>query len=244
MISHIIPCLNQYEITKDLLDSLYRCTPSEFLGEVIIVDNFSNDDTAKVFDEYYIDMYIRNCKANMGFSRAINQGILLASKEYVCIWNNDMVPSPGWIQSLMAHINTPGFGMVTGQLIEPHEMGLENFKLSVDSIITDECITWAKGGPWLFKKNVFTTLGLFDERFFPTQYEDSDFLLRMAMMGIKHGMVTGSKIYHHSALTQNRELMVKDPTYPSVNRQRFVDKWGTADIDYERAYSRGEWYAL
>lgn len=241
MISHIIPCLNQYQHTKNLLDSLYQTTHPTFIGEVIIIDNHSSDYTSKVFDEYNIDIYVRNCKANMGFSRAVNEGIKVSTQDLICIWNNDMIPSPGWIQAMMAHVDTHGFGMVTGKLIEPNEMDLETFRLNVRSETTSELITWAKGGPWLFHKEVFLGVGYFDERFFPCQYEDTDMLLRMAYMGIKHGMVTGAKIYHHSALTQYTELIPNDSNYPQVNRQRFVDKWGTVDIDYQKAYDAKEW---
>ena len=243
MISHIIPCLNQFEITVDLLDSLRRTTHDDYVGEIILIDNGSWDETAGIYNDYDIDLYVRNSE-NTGFPHAVNQGILLSKEELICIWNNDMVCSPGWVQAMLSHVQKVDYGMVTGTLTEPHEMALEDFKSFVSSETDNIILDWHKGGPWMFRRELFEKIGLFDEIFFPTQYEDSDIMLRMALAGFKYGMIPGCKIYHHSALTQNRELLPKFGSfdYARENRAKFEAKWGTIHIDFEKAYLTGDYY--
>ena len=243
MISHIIPCMNLYEITAGLLDSLFQHTHESYLGEIILIDNGSWDETAGIYNEFDISVYLRN-EENVGFPRAVNQGILLAKEDLICVWNNDTVVSPGWIQALLAHIDKPGYGMLSGFVYEPDVMDLNTFQLTVSSKTTQEIKDFAKGAPWLFKREVFDTIGLFDERFFPTQCEDSDFLLRMSLAKIKHGMATGCKVFHHSGVTQTKELLPKYGSfcYAADNRKKFEEKWGTMHIDLEKAYETGEYY--
>lgn len=243
LVSHIIPAFNQYYASAELLESMYTHTHPDDLGEIIFIDNGSKDATQGIYADYPINIYIRN-QDNMGFPYVVNQGIKLAGGKYICVWNNDMVVSPGWWQALKAHIDKPGYGMVTGQLTERFEMDLETFKIAIRSQTTDELMDWHKGGPWLFKAEVFEDIGLFDEQFYPTQYEDSDIQLRMALAKWKYAIVPGCKIYHYSGLTQYEELL---PAYGSFdyareNRQRFEDKWGTIHMDVQKAYETGDYY--
>lgn len=245
MLSIVIPCLNHFEVTKRCIANIMAFTPGEF--ELIIVDDGSDDDT-KYLEGHLIDAkvrytYIRH-DTNLGFSKSVNDGIRAASGELIAIFNNDMLVSPRWYEPLIRVLDANNdLGMVTGTLIEPDTCRDDEFLTYIKDLPKSYDLgatkvnIWHKGGPWLFRRGVFNMVGYFDEGFIYTQYEDNDFLLRMAIKGIKHGRVVNSYIYHYSALTQNGELKKRVGTdYRQINRDFFAKKWGTVDIDYQTAY--------
>lgn len=89
-ITVVIPCwvLNEQilELTKNCIDSL---------GDVflIIIDNASPMGGGYLREK--ADLYVRN-KENLGFAKAMNQGLKLAKTKYVALVSNDTRPSPNW----------------------------------------------------------------------------------------------------------------------------------------------------
>lgn len=249
MLSIVIPCLNHFEVTKRCIANIMAFTPGEF--ELVIVDDGSDDETKNIEDhlsQLTLNWVRIRHDTNLGFSKSVNDGIRAASGELIAIFNNDMLVSARWLDPLLHVLNAnPDYGMVTGTLIEPDTCRDDQFLAYIQDLPkpydlgATKVKLWHKGGPWLFRSEVFKMVGYFDEGFIHTQYEDSDYLLRMAIKGIKHGRVTNSYIYHYSALTQNGELKKRVGTdYRQINRDFFAKKWGTVDIDYHTAwYTRG-----
>lgn len=232
--SIIIPALNHCNVTQECLDAVIKNTKNEY--EIVFIDDGSDDETTAIEMIYPIDILIRN-KQNRGFAVAVNEGIRQSRGEYICIFNNDMIVKKNWDQILIRNLEKlkkDKYGMVTGTLIEPPATVEEFSKTKPDR---KGVLMWEKGGPWMFKKEVFKFTGMFDEQFEFSQYEDSDFLLRMAYAGYRHGRVEECLVYHYSALTQNGELKKRIGTdYRQANRTRFIEKWGTLDIDYQKAF--------
>ena len=84
--SVIIPCWimdnTLYHLTQRCLETVRETSKVE----LIVVDNGSTLGQHMMME--YADVYIRNQK-DLGFTRAINQGVMLATKEYLVIGNND-----------------------------------------------------------------------------------------------------------------------------------------------------------
>jgi len=234
-LSIVIPTLNHCEVTCECLDAIFKNTKNEF--EIILIDDGSDDDTTAIEMLYPIDTLIRN-RENRGFAVAVNEGIRQSRGEYICIFNNDMIVKKNWDQILIKYLEKlkkEKYGMVTGTLLEPADCKHEDFKLAKPT--KKGCLLWEKGGPWMFKKEVFKFTGMFDEIFEFCQYEDSDYLLRMAYAGYRHGRVEECLVFHYSSLTQNGELKKRIGTdYRAINRAKFIKKWGTIDIDYQKAF--------
>lgn len=250
MLSIIIPCLNHFEVTKRCIANVIAYTPGEF--ELIIVDDGSDDDTkmlaGELFDERIKYKYIRH-DTNLGFSKSVNDGILSASGGLIAIFNNDMIVSPQWIHPLMRVLDADSnYGMVTSTLIEPDTCTSDDFIRYIlgmpksYKLEDTKVATWEKGGPWLFRAEVFSKVGLFDENYLHTTYEDWDFLIRMALEKYKHGRVTNSFVYHYASLTQNGELKKRagGNEYQEINKAYFLNKWGTVSPNYAEIYEKGE----
>jgi len=78
----------------------------------------------------------------------------------------------------------------------------------------------------LISKSLYKYVGDFDERFYPAYYEDSDYLYRMKLLGIRH----------HADIELNPETIRISMTYEKapdfvnnsmkINRERYIEKWG------------------
>lgn len=89
-------------LTLMALASVLRCATWPAL-EVIVVDNASADGTAEACQEVARrDGRVRVLanSSNLGFPRAVNQGVAASSGELTCILNNDVVVTPGWWEAL------------------------------------------------------------------------------------------------------------------------------------------------
>ncbi|MCK9461610.1 MAG: glycosyltransferase [Proteobacteria bacterium] len=237
VLSIVVPCLNHIEITKGFLSSIFLNTENNF--EVIVIDDGSDDETQNIefmFPE--IDLVIRN-RENKGFAYAVNQGIKMSRGGFIAIFNNDMIVKEGWDVKLINAIGD--YGMISGTLKEP-PISVEEFE-KMEEPERDEICDWEKGMPWVFKKEVFEKIGIFDERFEICQYEDIDLLVRMAIGGYKFASLRNCFIYHYSSLTQKTDLKERIPfDYARRNAERFVEKWGVSypdGVNYPLFYERG-----
>jgi glycosyltransferase involved in cell wall biosynthesis len=102
--SIVIPCWNQRGFTELCLQALFRHTRPAW--ELIVIDNGSTDDTvaylAGVRDAAGVPVTVIRNPENLGFPRAINQGLHAARGEYLVLLNNDAVVTDGWLDQLIA----------------------------------------------------------------------------------------------------------------------------------------------
>ena len=66
--------------------------------EVIIIDNGSDLPVFGGFQDKHI-VLIRN-EENLGFPKAVNQGIEAAKGDIIAILNNDLIVTPHWAETL------------------------------------------------------------------------------------------------------------------------------------------------
>lgn len=87
------------EMLKRSLESLWDNT--KFPAELIVIDNGGNPDDSDYLLQKtrkgLINTYVRN-KENMYFGWAWNQGVKLATGDYLCLTCNDIVYEPKWLE--------------------------------------------------------------------------------------------------------------------------------------------------
>lgn len=107
--SIIIPNYNGADFLSNCLNSLYQsiknCPNSKF--EIIIVDNGSKDNSLSKIKEFENSLKIKKCKLkiiqnfkNLGFSKAVNRGIVNAKYDWVVICNNDLTLDKNWFRKI------------------------------------------------------------------------------------------------------------------------------------------------
>ena len=91
-------CYNNVAYTQQCINSLLQTGFP--MRQLVVVDNHSQDDTLDYLHSVNGLHVIAN-RSNMGCGVAWNQGILALQTEWTVIMNNDIVVSPGWVESLI-----------------------------------------------------------------------------------------------------------------------------------------------
>ncbi len=198
-----------------------------------IIDNHSTDGTRESLRKQRnsIDSLLLLPK-NLGFSGAANKALFAGRNPWVALLDDDIEVTPQWLEKLLqcAQLN-PQIGIVGGKVVWPNglifsaEFKFEPFgmvgKYERDQGQRDyirECD--ALPGPcWLMRRDAIKKIGPFDERYFPNQYEDIDYCIRVRRAGYKIYYNGRVQIIHHHLYRfgKNRDLI--------KNAEFFFRKW-------------------
>ncbi|MBI3362243.1 MAG: glycosyltransferase family 2 protein, partial [Chloroflexi bacterium] len=87
--AHLIVTYNSAKEIPDLLSDLQRLTRAGS-GTTIVIDNHSQDDSARIVKTMFPDVCLIENPDNIGFARAVNQGFERCDSEHVFLLNPDM----------------------------------------------------------------------------------------------------------------------------------------------------------
>lgn len=231
----IIPTLNNYELNLKCVISILENTPP-FKFEIIIIDNGSTDKTLLWARELHKQGTIRllSNSHNMGFSHACNQGACTAKGEYLIFLNNDTEVLSGWIQSLHDCILVEkNAAVVGGKLLYPDNT-VQHSGIAFDSkrvfhiyrhfhplhpaVNKRREFQAVTGACFFVHKDVFITLGMFDECFI-NGFEDLDFCFRARKNGLKAFYTPDCQVIHHESKTPGRHV------HHNQNAELFAYRW-------------------
>lgn len=93
---------------------------SEYVAEILIVDNASTDDTVRCARDAAPEADVIKLDRNVGFAAANNVGFQSARGRYVALVNSDAFPDPGSIDRLVQRAeDEASIGLVGGRLRYP-----------------------------------------------------------------------------------------------------------------------------
>lgn len=222
-ISIIIPVFNQFHYTRQCLEHLEDDRKRG--AEVIVIDNGSTDETAAGLKQFSGLKVIRN-EQNRGCAPAWNQGVEAASGEWRTILNNDVLTTPGWLESQLQFARNHGVDIVSPAMREgPLNYSLPDYAREFTSSMKDAARPgFANGVSFTVNRRVFETSGKFDENFRIGVFEDADFFRRAKQAGFKLA-ITGSAFIHHFGSSTQKEIKRCDSKYEAENRDYFRRKW-------------------
>lgn len=196
-VTAVIPNWNGRHLLESLLADLAKQTQPP--TEIIVVDNGSSDGSADWANE--AGARVIRFPSNLGFARAVNEGVLQAGSEMVAVLNNDIALYPPWIEQVCSAMEQPGsaYLFVTGKMLSSRDPSL------IDGSFDALCrggTAWRCGqgrpdGPlWneprdirfppftavLIRRSHYLTAGGLDESF-GSYLEDVEFGLRCASKG-------------------------------------------------------------
>jgi hypothetical protein len=208
-VSVIIPSYNRKDLLMECLASLAHQTCREI--EVVVVDDGSTDGTVDLVHQRYPRTRIVRLRSNRGFCRAINAGIRTAATEYILLLNNDMTLDPEFIAKLVEAADSGSAAMYAPLVLfrddltyvysagdrqlangRPEAIGFRSLERSFRD---PDRIFGVSGGAALYRREVFETVGLFDERFI-AYFEDADLNFRSRLMGLRAEFVREAVAYH------------------------------------------------
>lgn len=199
-------------VTWNSGETIGRCIESCSGLEVTVIDNASSDDTAERVRRHREVYFIAN-RENRGFAAAVNQGIARNSSDYILLLNPDvelLTPLTALVEACAAGdvaiaagrlLNQNG-GTQTGFTIRalPTPAALAFEALGINRLFPSNsvnrhyrCLDFSfdaagdveqpAGAFMLFKRDLWSRLGGFDERFSPVWFEDVDFCKRALEIG-------------------------------------------------------------
>lgn len=88
-------------------------------SEIIVIDNFSNDDSCEMMKQRFSNVKLIVNKDNLGFPKGNNIGVVEAKGEYICILNPDTVVAEDTFEKVLHFAKTKSdLGIVGCKLID------------------------------------------------------------------------------------------------------------------------------
>ena len=233
-LSIVIPVWNKSHFTKSCLKDLVQLPDDH---EIIVIDNGSTDDTQQAIESMPRIHYHRNPE-NLGFAKACNIGYCLAIAPNVLFLNNDIrvrSDHTDWTAPLIEHCATHLVGPTMGQLDAQLNFVQEaNQELSGNSYMSGWCLASSKD---IFEKlrlfhsrdtmltatydPIANAPQIFDERYSPAYFEDTDLSFRARELGIPFKVVS-VPVVHFGKQTSVQLNVHKLYTQ---SRQTFLQRW-------------------
>jgi N-acetylglucosaminyl-diphospho-decaprenol L-rhamnosyltransferase len=203
-------------------------------GEVIVVDNRSDDRSAAIAQQYSSVKLHINTK-RQGFSANNNFGMAKATGRYLLLLNPDTEIQPGALSQLIEFMDThPQVGMCGAQLLFPDgqiqpsprrfptlgsviarrtplRMFLKQSRFNQHHLMQDldrtqpQPVDWLLGACMFIRREVLETVGPLDEGYF-LYVEDIDWAYRMHRAGWQVYYVPTAQIIHHHIAISDKKL--------------------------------------
>ena len=237
-VSIIIVNYNTKELTAQCIESIFEKT-SGVTFEVIVVDNASSDGSQEFFSE---DPHIIFVEAgeNLGFGRANNKGLELASGKYVFFLNSDTVLVNNAVKSFFEYCESNSEKKIgaVGCLLENysgvyvHSFGyfpstssllggfffagirkmfhMRSKPVGVNIEGEEQYVDYVTGADMFVLRNVVSKYGSFDPDFF-MYYEDTELQKRWSREGLNNVIIRTPRIIHlEGCSTKDRKHVLNE----------------------------------
>lgn len=247
----IVPVYNGDNVVRDCLRALRTAATGPC--EVVVVDDGSRDFTAEMLQEEVAGdplFRLHRRDINRGYTKSINEGVLLTDAPWVVILNSDTIVSHGWLDRLHAAARArPGTGMVgplsnaatwqsipaalradgswsTNDMIRPKHVERVQALLADISERAYPEFHVLNGFATLISREVFDRVGLYDEDAFPVGYgEETDLCLRARRAGFRLTVADDCFVYHHKSVSfgANRQRLTRAGRFELTNKHLGVN---------------------
>ena len=173
-LSVIIPCYNEESTLKTILDNVIN--ESSIEKEIIVIDDFSNDNSRKILENYDKKEKIKVIfnPNNRGKGYSIRQGLKLATGDIILIQDADLEYSPDDYKKLIGPILNNNADVVYGSrfiggqetrvLYFWHTLG-NKFLTLLSNMFTNLNLTDMECCYKVFKKDIIKNIKLKEDRF-------------------------------------------------------------------------------
>lgn len=204
-------------LTRPCVESLLNNTPQGSY-ELILVDNASEDST----QEYLRDVasqypFVKLClnSENKGYAGGNNDGLRLATAQFIVLLNNDTLVGSGWLNPLIERLESmPDIGLIgpvtnsagNEQRVYLPELNAQNFVEIAGQYMQAQKGRWFETEKLGFycvaaRREVIEQVGMLDEDFGLGMFEDDDYCIRVRQAGYKLAVAEDSYVYHKGSMS-------------------------------------------
>ena len=229
--------------TKDLLLNCLRSiydTGGDVKFEALVVDNGSKDGSAEAVTRDFPQARLIANDRNLGFAKANNQALKVASGRYLLLLNSDAILQEGALKALIDFMDAnPGAGCACGQLLNSdgsRQNSFSNFPTFASELLNKGLLRLlfpkrypskrqdfshpvpveaVIGACFIVRREVLEDVGPLDEDYFLFM-EETDWCLRMRKAGWGIYFVPSARIFHlQGATVGKRPLSARIEFYRS-----------------------------
>ena len=244
--------INQAQLTINLLNQLACLSAEDWAVQLIWVDNGSHDDQVRQLSGWFLANKERFAEAlfvtasrNLGADGGRNIAFKVASHDRILILDNDIIlpDDAAWLGTLWQRMeNDPQIGIVGPMLVSA---GYPDIVEGTGIGLTDRGrvgylnraqpvayipptlveVVAMPSACWLVRRQAQQTIGLLSDEYYPMQYADVDFCVRLGLAGWKIVCDRSVRIKHMGNVT-TRSLEGQPYTRVAVRHGMiFREKW-------------------
>lgn len=230
----IVLAWNHLDLTKQFFESLLSSTSLKI--RIIAVDNGSIDGTRKYLgelkDRLGDKLEVIFNPENTGFIKGVNQALAVSSAPFVCLANNDLIFTPGWLEETLGLLeknksigilnpNSNNLGMPAKGKEQIESLAID-LKSSYSGVFAE--MPFCIGFCMVMRKEILNRSKGLSEDYIPMFFEDSDISMQAKEMGYLIGVAKGAYVWHqeHGSFKEGSE---SGRIFKS-SREIFQKKWG------------------
>jgi hypothetical protein len=232
-VSIVIPNYNGKEHLRTCLSSVARQSVRPL--ETLLIDDASTDNSLAIVAEEFAWVTVIRLPENRQFVAAVNAGIRAAKGEYIGLLNSDTEVDPDWVSEMVQCIKRhPDAGSIASKMVSYLNRSLIDAagdvltrsgapmtrghgKPDAPQFNREEPVFGACAGAALYRRDLFATIGLFDEDFI-AYFEDADLAFRAQLAGFSciyapqaicyHKRNATNILFHHFIVRQQERNLV------------------------------------
>ncbi len=224
-VSVVIPSRNGSALLEEQLPGLLEQEP----GEIVVVDDCSEDSTVEMLAERYPGVRLLRRTGSPGFCYAVNLGMEAAVHPMLLLLNNDVHPEPGCIRGMAELLeSSPERTAVLVPRVERPD-GTDDgamewgFRRGLAFTAPGAGNPYPSGACALWRRSAWLKLGGLSSRYAPIYWEDTDMGARLALEGMGMERFYGPGAEHrHAATMGSGEASMR---LRERNRFIFMDRW-------------------
>jgi glycosyltransferase involved in cell wall biosynthesis/GT2 family glycosyltransferase len=227
----VIPIKDRVDLLRKCLSTVER-TIDVTSAKVVVVDDFSTDESTRTFLDRIPSETTLNCRViqprsqspQFNFSQLINEGVAAADTPLVLLLNNDVeAMAPGWLEEMAGWMSLDGVGAVGAKLLYADNtiqhagvvvgarggLAAHIFHRLPGSVIGFNFLTHAArnvsavtAACLLTSKQLFDEVGGFDQNELAMEYNDVDFCLRLARSNKRIVFTPQAVLLHHCGVSR------------------------------------------
>ena len=239
---------NGAAMLQRFLPSVVRCSEGRDV-EVCVADNGSTDLSCRVVETEFPTVRLIRLSRNYGFAEGYNRAICQVEAEYVVLLNSDVEVTEGWLDPLMAYMEThPDAAACQPKLLSERQRDTFEYAGAAggfidrygypfcrgrlfDGVEKDEgqydaemSVFWASGAALFVRRRVYQEVGGLDEAF-TISLNDVDFCLRLLEKGLLNVFTPFAELYHFESISRGLDDQGEKAERYNRESAMFKEKW-------------------